>query len=819
MYNNEELITHKIKVRVAKVLFYNPDSMWGIVSVVPIGDTGNLNPKLNSWGNFVMRGSIPMALKEKSEYEVELTDMQSDPKYGEYYEIVRVHIEALNTVDAQQRFLEAILTPYQYDMIIKEYPDCMILDMIKNNEVDITNVKGIGEITAKKIRENIERNSELGALMVELADLNLTGRMLNKIVDQFESSALALAKVKKSLYNLCVVSGISFDRVDKVALNRGEDKFGGKRIGAYAEYYFDEIANQGHSWADERLFLKQAIDELDINGKYIRDFLKTEDGEALFYWEQGDKRVSSKRMYNNERQTLKNLLRIASKYEAPIDIDFNEYIKQAEESLDVTYTNEQRDAIIKSFNHGVFILNGKGGTGKTTVVKGIVEVINALGLTYTACALSGKASQVLLSKQITSATIHRVFGLGTKKKTETGANRLDRELSIEGAVAFDVIIVDESSMVNAGIFRKVVEAIDNGSKIIIVGDSGQLSGIGHGDILRDLLQTQFFASIELQQIHRQAQDSGIIEVASNIRQGLQIANANLDGNLTFGVNKDMVVRGYTDREAIPTDLARVLKGHLKNVKKPHDLLDFQVVVAMKERGELSARSVNLLAQSVFNDLNKPFVTHNGYDFREGDKVIVKGNNYDIQYYDDIMHYEDCINNTPSESEIAEATLTMNEEELLFYLQDMPQPNSGDLFNGTMGIVVDLMIKKDPITDKEIKLLFVDFEGLGIKVFQQQELDVLELGYAVTCHRLQGSTIKNVVVALDYSAFSLLCRQWVYTAITRASKKCVLLVQSSALQKSIATDASGNRQTFLGDMIRELEQTKGSLNDILNKQIA
>ena len=799
----QETSSNRLRVRVAKKLYYSSENMWGIFSVVPVSGAEGFQPKLNSYGNMVIKGNTPIELKVKGEYDVEISDIKIDVKYGEYYEINRVHLQELNTVEAQQNFLEVIVSSHQYKLIIEAFPDCMIIDMIKNDLIDITTVKGIGKKTAKKIKEDIESNRELGALMVELSDFNFTGRMLNKIIYHFKGPALALYKVQQSLYNLCAVSGISFARVDDVALSHGEDLCGSKRIKAYSDYYFDEVGSQGHSWVSERLYLEQAIEALDINGKYIRDFLDSEEGQRSFFWNKKSKIISSRVMYENERSVLRNLLRISSRYKKPAFLNIERAIENAEGNLGIKYTDEQKNAIRESINHGVFILNGKGGTGKTTVVKGIVEVLTSIGLTYHSCALSGKASQVLLSKGIESSTLHRAFGIGM------------REEFVDGAIV-DVIIVDESSMINAGLFRLMVEKIKNGAKIIIVGDSGQLSGIGHGDVLRDLLQTNYFKSIELKQIHRQAQDSGIIELASMIRDGEQPINSNLDGGVTFGKNKDMIIRGYSDREDIPEGIERILKGHLKNVHAPSDLMDFQIIVAMKERGDISARTINNLAQSIFNDLDKPSVAYNGYEFREGDKVIVKGNSYNIKVFKNIEHYKKSFNENPSEEELQYYMETNSAEEHTESFLLPPKEISTDLFNGTMGIVVDVRRDYDAKEEKEVTKLVVDFEGVGLKVFNQKELEVLELAYACTCHRLQGSTIKNVVVVLDYSAYTLLSRQWVYTAITRASNKCVLLAQSKALVRAISIDASGNRQTFLGNMIREVEQTKGSLQHVIEK---
>ena len=801
----EENQSYKVKLKVKKVLFPKSGAEWGgwgIVSVEPVSTEVGFHMELNRYGNCVIRGNIPFQMHEGQEYDLEVSALKNDTKYGDYYEVVKVAVEELNTIESQQKFLGAIIHPTYANAIIKEFPDIMIIDSIMNDEVDLTKVHGIGSKIAEKIKTTIDRNKDMGALMAELADLNFTSNMLKKIVDKFGGASPALFKAKESLYNLCVVSGISFKRVDVIALQRGEDRFGAKRIKAYCEYSFDEIANQGHSWVAEREFLEKAVADLGIVGTYIRDYFRTEEGKKFFVWDTEQKRVSSMRMYNNEKNTLKQLLRLSLSYQVPEEFDMTESINSAEEKLGIKYTDEQKNAIKESFNHGVFVLNGKGGTGKTTIMRGIVQILTDMHKTHRGSALSGKASQVLLKNGIDSATLHRTFSIG-----------MDVDEDDDGFVYFDTFIIDESSMINAGLFSNFLNKIPNGAKIIIVGDSGQLSGIGHGDVLRDLLQTQFFKTVELKQIHRQAQDSGIIEVASKIRDGEQFVHHTFNSKEVYGINKDMVMFGYQNKEQIPEDLKKILKAQASKIQTQQDLMDFQVVVATKERGDLSAKTVNILAQSIFNDLNKPHMSSNGYDYREGDKVIVKGNTYEIPYYENMEEYH----NSQLNRAFGEIVEPEPKEEVFdedgFMESELDGRTIGDLFNGTMGIVKDIVYEYDK-QGKKIECLAVEFDGLGIVILPQGNLDILDLAYAVTCHRLQGSTIKNVVVVLDYSAYSLLSRQWVYTAITRASKKCIVLVQTPALVKALATDSSGNRQTFLGDMIKEVRKQKGELVDIL-----
>lgn len=835
MTQNELQKQYELRVKVAKVLSYHKGNMWGIISCNPLKiKTEGFQPELSIWGNFVIKGNM-IPLQEGNEYDIVIGDKVVDKRWGDYYPILEVKTEKLDTVESQQKFLESITTEIQYKSIIETYPDCMIIDLISEDKVDLTKVKGIGKFTADKIKKKIEENRDIGVLIAELADINITGNSIKKIVNHFGSATFALYKIRESIYNLCEISGFGFKTVDKHALKRGEEPTGDNRIRAYCYYYFDIIGQQGHSWINEKVFLKDATEELGINGKYIRDYLNSEDGQNIFYWDKNEYKISTKKMYNNEKETLENLIRIKENYTPPEIENIDEGIKIAENSLGIKYTDEQKNAILEALNHGVFILNGRGGTGKSAVIRGIVEVLESCGLQCHSIALSGKASNVLANNGLSASTIHRALGLGV-------SNDSDDEPEILNT---DVLIVDEGSMVNAGLFKLVVKAVKDGGKIIIVGDSGQLSGIGHGDVLRDLLATNLFAKVELKQIHRQAQDSGIIEVAGKVREGKQIVGYNSTGKEVFGNKKDMIVFGFDDREDVLTVLKGVLSAEAKKVKKPEDLLNLQIVTANKDRGHLSAKSINILAQEYFNDLEKPYITRNGYDFREGDKVIVKGNTYNISYflsgenyekfvefqeninlglavdYEDLMSqlfelrleieyaekefYSDYEVSNYGEEMLVEEEMKNNQyiselyekrEQIEKELEKYPKPLVGDLFNGTMGIIKKI--------DLQNKCIHVEFENLGYVIMIQEDIDSLELAYAVTCHRLQGSTIKNVVVALDFTSYGLLSRQWVYTAITRASSKCVMLVETNALHKAISVDASGNRRTFLGDMIQAVE---------------
>lgn len=764
----------KLKVKIIREIAYKKDSGWGSFACET---EDKVEIKYNKYGNFAIAGHVPQFQKGE-EVVVELGELVVKGQY-ETYPIKRVYLEKPVSSDAQYMFLEyRILTPLQFNAFCEKYPKSKklkVLDMIKSGELDLTTVKGIGDSTAESIKKKIIANEDNIQIVNKLSPLGISQTMINRIMTHYDNSAhRVIMKINESVYNLCEVKGLGFKKVDEYALKNGEDMEGSKRIEACVNYLVHEAAGEGHSWTSFEQMTDEAIKLLKIDRRLVEEFLMSidnkSDGQLLNV---NGNQITSKSYYQQEKSILKDLLRIDKNYNPIKDSKLlNEAIQDAEEILNITYTDEQRNVILDSFNHGVYVVNGSAGTGKSTIIKGITEICNKLNLSYKSMALSGRAAQLLVNKGILASTIHRGLGFGKDGFLFNSENELEE----------DVIILEEASMVNAYLWYSIVQAIKNGAKLIIVGDSGQLSAIGNGDVLRDLLMTKYFNGTELKQIHRQAQDSGIIEVANSIREGNNVTGYNWELSESHGVNSDLYLFTYNNKEVLLENAKDIIHKQMSKLDK-RTVMDFQILVANKTSGSMSAVNINKLCQSIYNkSIGKP-ISNSTYDFKLGDKVINSGNKYDTNIFRTINDYH---NDIPIMEEYKDAYGMIDEK-----------PVEVALYNGTLGIIVDMNLEEQTI--------LVEFEGIdGYVRLTKEQLSDLDLAYAITIHRSQGMSVQNTLVLLDYGAFKLLFKQLVYTAMTRASKKCVLLAENNALHKAIGTDSSDERRTFTYQLINAIK---------------
>lgn len=750
-----------IEVEVVREMYYNEESMYGIYACVPV--THNNEITLNKFGNISLKGNS-RRLSAGQTYKVEFEGAFSDD-YGSYYKIIQVETEKLDTVESQDRFLKAILSETHFNSLKKAYPNELIVDLIMGDKIDIAKTKGIKEASLAKIKEKVKENASISILIAKLDDLEISVNAISKLVDHFKSPDAVINKINESIYNLCQVKYFGFLTVDKIAMKRGDDPTNKNRIEACFNYIIQNNSKEGHTWMHMYDLLEKANDLLKIDEILVKDALSQLAMDGTLYVD--NERVASPHLRRQEHQIYKHLKRIHSTYKLTHkdDEQISERLKSIEKEQGFEFTDEQRNVILSGINHGVMVLNGGGGTGKTSTVKGIIDSLGTEN--YMTAALSGKAVRVLSQRNIKASTIHRMLAY----------KRHEFEFNEMFPLSYEAVVVDEASMIDIGLFLSVLRAIPDGCKLIIVGDSGQLPAIGSGDVLRDLLQTKEFPVYELTKIHRQAAKSGILSLANSVRSGKQITPYDSQSKTVHGELKDQVVISYADNNNLVSDIIKICKNYKPKINSDEDLLEFQVLVANRERGELSVKSLNNKLQRVFNDMSKPFLSRGGYEYREGDKIIAIGNTYDLEPYEDVEEFKLDID---KDFEYVMRKTNKNKEKVTIY-------------NGTMGIVKD-------IYKNNLLIQFENIDGI-IAIDAKDNLDKIDMAYAITVHRSQGSTIKNVIFALDFGAYKLLSRQLVYTAISRASGKCVILCQSNAMYTAIKNDASGNRRTFLADIIK------------------
>lgn len=725
------------KVMVTKVSRYNEDSMWGAYGLKLIESDKQMNTYGN--GGFNASGVSP-ELMVGTEYELVLTH-DNNPKFPMSHSIVAVKPRPMNTPEDQQAYIRAMLKEKQAEAIISKYPNHLILDMMKDDTFDYSDIKGIKEKTYQKIKDYLFKNMDIQEAIVDLKELKISFKSMKKLIDHFGSAQLVVQCVKANIYELCNVKDFGFKKVDEYAMNRGDDKDSRGRIYACMIYILEEEANIGHAWISPSSLVNKMSDLLQIETKPISDVLAEEeakDGSDIIVI---GSRVSLKKHFYSELNIMKKLTYMRDKECNTVINNIDDKIKEMEERNGFEFTSEQREAITMASENNIMILTGKGGTGKSFTIAGILEALS--GYKYHCCAFSGKAANILARKGLSASTIHRML----QYDPSTGGFRYNRT----NRLPIQVLVIDEASMIDSGLFKSIIDAMPDDSKIIICGDDAQLLPISVGSVFEDLLKSEEFPKQELTIVQRQAAKSGILTLANKVREGEQITKSK-DEIKVHGELNDMVVVPLVSREHIQEVVLEYAKKFIKK-----DIMEFQVIVPMRSRGDISVKQLNHKLQDIFNGEGKS-VNKNGYNYRVGSKIIQNGNNYDA--YD--------INDEPRE-----------------------------IFNGTLGMIKNIEFDDE----RNNHTFYIKFEDVDeLVVYKVQQMDQVELAYAITTHKSQGSTIPYVLYAVDYASYNLLTRSQIYTGISRSSKGCVVVAENKALHHAIRTDDKGSRRTYLYDLL-------------------
>ena len=692
---------------------------------------------------------VAMTDKYNTSYRI-IGILQPNERYGgmQYNVVYSQEVYVFDTYDKQVAFLNCILTQKQLNNLIKAYPQNPIKPLEDRDLNALTKVSGIGERTAYKLITRFESCRDKGKAYVELATYGITATMINKLVEHYESPDIAVAKIKENPYLLIEdVTGIGFSKADEIALKGGLDKFDWKRCKAYIIHYFRERASEGHSFVlyDE---LVDAVEQ-ELEGmpyESIQEAMRNlEKEDKIWFKDTGDDiLVALKYYYMLESNVAKHLKRLM---DAPSNLDINEEeamrrIGEQEAKQGWKFTEQQLEGIFTAMNNNVTIIRGYGGTGKSSCVTGLLACADE-DYRFKQCALSGKASVNLTD--ITGQegyTIHRLL------EVDPITGRFNHNEYFP--LLTDLVILDEGSMVDVALFESLIQAIPTGAKLIILGDTNQLESIGVGNILLDMIDSGEVPVVTFDKVHRQGAKSAIIGESIKIAQGQKPVGYGWEGTNVLGELKDLKYIGFTcDRDSKKPTIDLIMKEFKTLYNECKDISQIAVIVPTRERGT-GCLPINILIQDyVLPPLEKRgfYCNCGGYDIYKGDKVINLKN-------------------------------------------ARPRPNqaivSAPIYNGNMGEVIEV----------GFDYLKVDFYNIGEVYIYKSHLENIALGYAITVHKSQGSTIPYTISAIDFSHFSMLTRQLVYTTMTRAKKKCVMIFETNALIKAINTNKITQKDTFL-----------------------
>ena len=632
----------------------------------------------------------------------------------------------------------------------------------------------LNENLVEKLFDEYEESKDYSSIYMELGQLGFTHTFIKKLVDFYKSPDTVIDIVKNNPYDLLRVEGIGFKKADEVACKVGITQYDIRRIKGFLLYYLNDQGEAGKSYLNYQDLMKALYDTLGFVPEEIINATAKQmiDNKDVVVLDNGSK-IALKKFYDLEKNIMNELFRLQIGLVKVVENDSNkvnsihdDYIPRSfnignwetitenvEEKQGFMFTDEQRAAIKLSLDNHVMALTGGAGVGKTSTANGICSLYS--GYSILACALSGKASvRITEATGLPASTIHRALGY------QNGEFMFNKE----NKLAVDIVLIDEATMINGTLFLSLLEAIPTGAKVIIMGDVQQLTPIGNCQVFADILDSNVLPVVKLSKPHRQALRSGIIPTSIKIANQQQIFDGNYTGNAIIGELEDMEldISGKGNDESISD---KIIKHFQVELEKFHDIMEVQICVPMRLRGELSCYNLNSKIQSIYNPklsncneieifLEKKNDEAKKYIIRAGDKVINTKNNYK------------CINS---------------------------EGDTTPVFNGNMGIVKEI---------EKNGMCTIDFIGIGEVIFTKSDCKNLELGYACTVHKLQGSGFCSTIVGLDNSSYIMNNSELLYTAITRAKKYCVLIANNYAVVKSIQTKEVKTKQTFLKDMLLE-----------------
>ena len=739
----------EIECTINKIRFYKEN--WGIV-VVTVDKLiqGTLQTPSD---NTILKGQMPN-VKEGESYSVVATYIE-DAKWGGQYNIEMMTSNVILTeASGRKRFLESIFTPKQIKNLYKVLPDPF--ETFENEDYkSLVQVKGCGIKNAVNWMERFKANRDRAKIYAELKDYNLSASIIDKLLSRYHSSEIVIDKVKANPYTLVTeVKGIGWVIADRIALAGGIGKYDEKRVGAFIYYYLDEEAESGYSWITTDQLMGAILEHFgeEIPDSAITDGIHYLSDDDKLWWNEEKDKIGLKWVYNLEMRIAEEIIRII-KGENDFDISgMEDAIARIERLQGWEYTEEQINGIKMALESNFILIQGGSGTGKTSLVKAVLETIKHCK--FTQCALSGKAASRLM--EVTGEegyTIHRLLGF---PKGEDNKGKF--VYHDENQLDYDIIIVDEISMIDLSLFYHLLRAVKTGSKVICLGDNGQLEAIGSGNIAYDILCSPEVPSITLTKIHRQAEKSAIITESVKVRNKVQIVPKDWVGHEVRGELQDLDITCYSDAS---NTYYKVLEQFARYWDEHKDIKNIQVMVPVRTKGQTSTYMLNNAIQELCNPKTgntKEIVQYASkglpYYLREGDKVINTVNNYKVE------------------------------------------PN---IYNGNIGIIQKFWEDED----EDEEYMTVDFDGIGKVDIPKSAWKGIELAYCITIHKYQGSEADIIIFGLDFNAYTLLSKELVYTGITRAKKKCYLIAQTGALRYATANSSIRLKQTHLQQCLHEI----------------
>lgn len=747
--------------QVQSEIFTSPDSFFKVLIVsVEEANFDWHEPEITVTGSF---GD----LSDDQTYRFE-GKIVEHPRYGQQFQATSYHVNRPTSKDGLVDFLsgkqftgigkktaEKIVDKLGTDAINKIIADPHVLDKLK-----------LRKVVKDSLVDNLRANQGMDEIIIGLNDLGFGANLSSAIFDKYGEETLHI--INENPYQLAAeIDGISFNRADQVAQKLGIATDDSRRIDAAIIQTLDDLTMEtGDTFTTTKPLLQQTIQLLaqGSGGRVSTDLIanqivELEKNQEISY---ADEKIYPTALYNAEWQIADHLHRLLTVDQEKLPATtIEKTVTEVADQSGITYDQVQKEAIKTALNSKVMLLTGGPGTGKTTIIKGIVASyakIHNLSLDVNEykeksfpvllAAPTGRAAKRMSeATDLPASTIHRLLGLnGREMPTDMNARDLEGSL----------LIIDEMSMVDTLLFKTLIQAVPTSMHVVLVGDKDQLPSVGPGQIFHDLLDFAELPKVELTNIHRQAADSTIIPLAHAIKEG------KLPSDLTNKMPDRSFISCHANQ--VPSVVQQIID---LSKKRDYSANDIQILAPMY-RGQAGIDRLNELAQQSYNPPanGKQEVDFRGLTFRVGDKVL--------------------------------------------QLVNVPEKN---IFNGDIGKIT--AIESGRTVGKKNESITVDFDGNEVS-YSRMEWNQLRLAYCISIHKAQGSQFKMVLLPIVQQFSRMLQRNLLYTAITRAAEKLVLIGEPYAVVTSVKNEAV-NRKTSLVDRLDKVWSKHGELKSKLDHQ--
>ncbi|MEE3467899.1 MAG: ATP-dependent RecD-like DNA helicase [Eubacterium sp.] len=710
-------------------------------------------------------GSFPFI--SEGEFVTLTGRMISHNVYGEQFEVQKFEVSEPDNEVAILRYLSSGAVKGIRGGLAKRIVDKFgdrTFEVMEKYPEELAAVKGISEKKARDIAENFSEQREVRRAIIFLQKYGIPNTTAIRIYKYYREETFDV--VEKTPYRMAEeVSGIGFKTADEIAMRGGFQKDSPGRIRAGMLYLLAQSGGEGNTFLPIQELIELAVSMLEVPHEQILDVLgvMAADRAVIVCAEGEDKHIYLPTLYYAELNSARMLL------DLNIDFKINEKeciktCKKVEEREEIELDETQRSAVIEALRRGVTVITGGPGTGKTTTINTLIRVMRSMNLSILMAAPTGRAAKRMEETcGYPAQTIHRLLefsGAPTEGDDfeRTGASfGRDQDNPLEA----DVVIVDEMSMVDIYLFHNLLKAIPVSTRLVLVGDVDQLPSVGPGSVLQDIIESEAFGVVKLTKIFRQALKSDIVRNAHRILAGESLDLENKpDGDFFFAPSEDA-------RQVLGLMLKSIVNSSLADYAscKPFDI---QVLAPMK-KGETGVIRCNEILQQHMNPpaYGKNELKAHEVIFREGDKVMQTKNNYRMEYR--ILGYNGVV--------IEEGT---------------------GVFNGDIGRIEKI--------DTDLREVTVCFDEERLVTYASSDLSDLELAYAVTIHKSQGSEYPAVILPLLGAPSPLMTRNILYTAVTRGRSLVMIIGSQAVLDRMIANKNKGTRYSTLRQRIREMENT-------------